>query len=74
MAAREFQGFAAFFFVLGIILLAVAAAAWAFAEKETQILAAGVLIGLGLLIGLCFVASAIVYSADQKPRSPRSDN
>ncbi|HKB36508.1 MAG TPA: hypothetical protein VKD72_08650 [Gemmataceae bacterium] len=71
MAARELHGFGAFFFALGIVLLAVGFIVGMSPDKDYQVLAAGVLIGLGLLVGLCFVAAAITYAADQQRRPPK---
>jgi hypothetical protein len=68
MAVQQFRAFSAFFFVLGILLLAVFGTVGLSASKDWQLLAAGALIGLGILSGLCFLAGAVVYYADQEDR------
>jgi hypothetical protein len=68
MAVPRFNSFSAFFFVHGVLLLAVLAVVGLSAGKDWQLLAAGAMVGLGILSGLCFVAAAIVYHADQASR------
>ena len=68
MAVQQFNAFSAFFFVFGVLLLAVLAAVRLMAGKDWQLLAAGAMVGLGILSGLCFFAASVVYHADQADR------
>jgi hypothetical protein len=68
MPVQQFHAFSAFFFILGILLLASLVAVGLTAGKDWQLLAAGAMIGLGILSGLCFLAASVVYHADQARR------
>ena len=70
MASQQMPNLGAFFTGLGIVLLLVAFVVGLGADRSEQVLAAGALIGLGVLTGLCFVAAAIVYASEQGPRKP----
>jgi hypothetical protein len=68
MAVQQFHAFSAFFFLLGILLFAALATVGLTAGRDWQLLAAGAMIGLGILSGLCFLAASVVYHADQTHR------
>jgi hypothetical protein len=69
MAVQQFRAFSAFFFVLGILLVVLLATVGLSAGKDWQLLAAGAMVGLGILSGFCFLASAVVYHADCEDRT-----